>query len=102
MKVLWVEPIPFETEVVTAAIEAGADAVVTDEPERVRALGRIATVGSGGDLEWGRDVFRVTIASSEDEDRAVEHAQQGPVVVETSDWAVIPLENLVARSDRVY
>jgi len=102
MKVLWVEPIPFETEVVTAALEAGADAVVTDEPERVRALGRISTVGPGGDLEWGRDVFRMTIASSEDENRAVELARQGPVVVETADWTVIPLENLIARSDRVY
>lgn len=102
MKALWVEPVPFETEVVTAALEAGADAVVTDEPERVRALGRIATVGPGGDLEWGRDVFRVTIASSEDEDRAVELAQRGPVVVETADWTMIPLENLIARSDRVY
>jgi 3-dehydroquinate synthase II len=102
MKVLWVEPVPFETEVVTAALEAGADAVVTDEPERVRALGRIATVGSGGELEWGRDAFRVTIASSEDEDRAVALAERGPVVVETPDWTVIPLENLVARSARVY
>ena len=102
MTVLWVEPVPFATEVVTAALEAGADAIVTDEPERVRALGRIATVGPGGDLEWGRDAFRLTIASSDDEDRAVERAQRGPVVVETADWTVIPLENLVARSDRVY
>ncbi|MEN6342777.1 MAG: 3-dehydroquinate synthase II [Methanospirillum sp.] len=102
MKKLWVEPTPFSTEVVTAALEAGADAIVTDEPERVRALGRIATVGTGGDLEWGRDVDRVTIASSDDEDRAVELAKRGPVVVETLDWTVIPLENLIARSDRVY
>ncbi len=102
MKVLWVEPVPFATEVVTAALEAGADAIVTDEPDRVRALGRIATVGPGGDLEWDRDAFRVTIASSDDEDRAVELAGRGPVVVETADWTVIPLENLVARSDRVY
>lgn len=102
MKTFWVEPVPFETEVVTAALEAGADAVVTDEPERVRALGRITTVGVGGDLEWDRDVFRATIASSDDEDRAVEVAKRGPVVVETADWTVIPLENLVARSDRVY
>ena len=102
MKVLWVEPVPFATEVVTAALEAGADAIVTDEPGRVKALGRIATVGPGGDLEWDRDAFRVTIASSADEDRAVELAGRGPVVVGTTDWTVIPLENLVARSDRVY
>jgi 3-dehydroquinate synthase II len=44
----------------------------------------------------------MTIASSEDENRAVELARQGPVVVETADWTVIPLENLIARSDRVY
>ncbi len=102
MKTLWVEPVPFATEVVTAALEAGVDAIVTDEPERVKALGRIATVGPGGDLEWDRDVFRATIASSADEDRAVGLAKRGPVVVETADWTVIPLENLIARSDRVY
>ena len=102
MKALWVEARPFSTPLVTAALEAGADAVVTDEPDRVRALGRITTVGPGGDLEWDRDVFAVTIASSEDEDRAVDLARRGTVVVETSDWTVIPLENLIARSDRVF
>ncbi|HOT93648.1 MAG TPA: 3-dehydroquinate synthase II [Methanoregulaceae archaeon] len=102
MKALWVEVRPFSTRIATAALEAGADAIVTDEPERVRALGRVTTVGPGGDLEWDRDVFAVTIASSADEDRAVELARQGIVVVETSDWTVIPLENLVARSDRVF
>lgn len=102
MRALWVEPVPFSTEVVTAALEAGADAIVTDEPARVKALGRITTVGPGGDLAWDRDVYRVTITSSADEDRAVELGGRGPIVVETSDWTVIPLENLVARSDSVY
>ncbi len=102
MRTFWVEPAPFDTGIVTAALEAGADAIVTDEPERVRALGRIATVGSGGDLVWDRDVFRIAIRSTEDEDRAVALARQGPVVVEPSDWTVIPLENLVARADRIY
>ena len=102
MKALWVEARPFSTRIATAALEAGADAIVTDEPDRVRALGRVTTVGPGGDLEWDRDVFVVTIASSADEDRAVELTHQGTVVVETSDWTVIPLENLIARSDRVF
>jgi 3-dehydroquinate synthase II len=102
MKALWVEARPFSTAIATAALEAGADAIVTDEPDRVRALGRITTIGPGGDLEWDRDLYGVTIASSEDEDRAVDLAKQGVVVVETSDWTVIPLENLIARSDRVY
>lgn len=102
MKAFWVEPVPFSTDVVTAALEAGADAVVTDQPDRVKALGRIATVGPGGDLEWDRDAFRVRITSSEDEDRAVALARGGPVVVETPDWTVIPLENLVARAQNVY
>ncbi|MGD9936228.1 MAG: 3-dehydroquinate synthase II [Methanoregulaceae archaeon] len=102
MKALWVEARPFSTGIATAALEAGADAIVTDEPDRVRALGRVMTVGPGGDLEWNRDVFAVSIASSADEDRVVELSRQGTVVVETSDWTVIPLENLIARSDRVF
>ncbi|NLX49457.1 MAG: 3-dehydroquinate synthase II [Methanospirillum sp.] len=101
MKTLWVESIPLVTAVVTAALEAGADGIVTDEPDRVRALGRVATIGPGGEMEWDRDVFRVTVASGEDEDRAVDLAQRGPVVVEAADWTVIPLENLVSRSDRI-
>ena len=102
MKALWVEARPFSTRIATAALEAGADAIVTDEPGRVRALGRVTIVGPGGDLEWDRDVFAVAIASSADEDRAVDLSRQGVVVVETSDWTVIPLENLIARSDRVF
>lgn len=102
MKALWVEARPFSTGIATAALEAGADAIVTDEPDRVRALGRVMTVGPGGDLEWNRDVFAVSIAFSADEDRVVELSRQGTVVVETSDWTVIPLENLIARSDRVF
>jgi 3-dehydroquinate synthase II len=46
-------------EVVTAALEAGADALVVPAgwQERVKELGRIATVSADGDLKPGRDVY---------------------------------------------
>jgi 3-dehydroquinate synthase II len=102
MKDLWVEVRPWRTELATTAIESGADALVVDRAADARALGRITTVAPDGDLVWDRDVFSVTIEGKEDEERAVSLSGTGIVVVDTSDWTVIPLENLVSRSERIY
>jgi 3-dehydroquinate synthase II len=43
----------------------------------------------------------VTIAGKADEQRVVELSRSAPVIVSTTDWTVIPLENLVAAGARV-
>jgi 3-dehydroquinate synthase II len=102
MKELWVEIRPWKKDLATAAIESGADALVVDSAGDARALGRVATVAPDGDMVWDRDVFRVSIGGKEDEERAVALSGRGIVVVDTRDWTVIPLENLVSRSDCIY
>jgi 3-dehydroquinate synthase II len=101
MKELWVDIRPWKKVLATAAIESGADAVVVDEAGPMRELGRICTIAPDGDLVLGKDVEEVQILDKESEQRAAKKAARGPVIVSTTDWTVIPLENLVAQSDRI-
>jgi 3-dehydroquinate synthase II len=101
MKELWVDIRPWNKALATVAIESGADVIVTDQVDRVRELGRVRVVGPDGDLVPDCDVFECTIAGKADEERASALAARGYVIVDTADWTVIPLENLISRSDRI-
>ncbi len=103
MKLFWVKAVPWKKGLVTSALEAGADAVMVEaqDTEKVRELGIIKVISENGDLVPEKDVFFVKIASKEDEERALELSKQGIVVVDAEDWKIIPLENLVAQSDRI-
>ncbi len=96
-KRFWVAPEPFSSELVTAAVEAGADAVAVPagQTEAVHALGRVQTLADDGDLQWGRDVQRLRIANRADEERL---DPRRFTVIENADWTIIPLENLIARA----
>ncbi len=100
MRQVWVRIVPYDKSLVTAALEAGAQGVWVEGgmEDDVRALGRVTVVAPGGDLVPGRDFQVVEVASGEDQERALSLARQGPLVVDTADWRVIPLENLVAAA----
>jgi 3-dehydroquinate synthase II len=101
MKEFWVDIRPWRKELATTAIESGADVIVAETATTVKALGRMKVVSDDGDFRWGTDVFEVTIRGTEGMEEAEAMAKRGYVVVETGDWRVIPLENLVAISDRI-
>ncbi len=101
MKQFWVDCRPWNKEIATTAIESGADALVVDKAEDVKRLGRIATVAPDGDIKPGTDVTEITITDKESENKAAQLGKHKPVIVTTSDWTVIPLENLVAQSDHI-
>ncbi|MDD1673348.1 MAG: 3-dehydroquinate synthase II [Methanomicrobiales archaeon] len=101
MKEFWVDIRPWKKALATAAIESGADAVVVEKAGSIRELGRVCTVAPDGDLILGKDVVEVQIADKAGEQAAVEKAKHGLVIVSTTDWTVIPLENLVAQSDHI-
>jgi 3-dehydroquinate synthase II len=104
MKEVWVNADPWEKELVTVALEAGADAVVVPEEKEktVKELGLIKTVSAEGDVKWGKDVARMEIQSVEDEEKIVKLSREKKVVVKTSDWTIIPLENLLARTNNIF
>jgi 3-dehydroquinate synthase II len=101
MKQFWVDVRPWNKDIATTAIESGADAVVVDKADDVRRLGRITTVAPDGDLKIGPDVAECTITDKKSENAAAGIKDRKYVIVITSDWTVIPLENLVAQSDRI-
>jgi len=101
MKQFWVDVRPWRKDLATTALESGADVLVVDDAERVRELGRVTAVAENGDLVPGRDVFEVEITDKAAEEEALRLSKQGYTIVRTEDWTVIPLENLVAQSDRI-
>lgn len=119
VKEAWVHLDDFSTEMVTTALEGGADALVLPPSchDKVKALGRITTVAPDGDLIPGRDVMFERLRSPADEARIAGLLAHSPVVLELPElgegiasnapegaargWEVIPLENLVAGGGRL-
>ena len=105
MKEFWIWAEPFDRKVISAAIEAGATAVVVPEEgksDEVKKIGRITVISPDGDLKLGKDVVYVLIKGKEDEERAASFPPNVKVIVETTDWTVIPLENLIAQREELY
>jgi len=104
MKTVWVKAIPWQKELVTEALENGADGVLVEEGRcgDVKELGIITTIAPDGDLKLGEDVLEVTIESKEDEQRAVQLAKGKTVTVKATDWTIIPLENILAEAGSVF
>ncbi len=99
MRQIWVKVDPWDKEMVTTAIEGGADGILVPEgfPEKVKALGRIQTIAEDGDWKIGEDVVYFTVQSSDDEPEIVQLSQRKKVILQTTDWSIIPLENLIAQ-----
>jgi len=98
MKRFWVDVRPFNKDLVIAALESGAEAVLIPDGDspKVRQLGRIKTIERYGDLRPGEDVEFIEIASKADEERAAAIPQPKVVVLSMLDWTIIPIENLLA------
>ncbi len=100
-KLLWVsaegtDPWEKRKERVTAALEAGADAVTVNpgEAKKAKSLCNIKVIGEDVGAKF------IVINNKEDELRAAKEASLGVVVVSTTDWRVIPLENLIAAKKK--
>ncbi|MEW6442189.1 MAG: 3-dehydroquinate synthase II [bacterium] len=102
-KRFWVEAKRWNKDLVTAALESGAEAVKLPKGKSAQAkrLGILATLAPDGDLKPGQDFFEVSIRSRKDEERALRLPADRFLVVRTADWKVIPLENLVAARGRI-
>ena len=104
MKAAWVKVDPWDKSLITAALEGGASAVMIPEGyhQKVKELGRITTIAPDGDLKPDREVVFHEIKSQEDEKEILRLAFNATVVVRTTDWTIIPLENLVAQADNIF
>jgi 3-dehydroquinate synthase II len=109
----WAEP--FDKKAVTTALESGADAIVLPSEDHVEEIKRLAKVEviapsskadkrlcfpqKGDDLS-GCDMAYVKIEGKADEELAAKLSV--PVIIETTDWTVIPLENILAQKKDVF
>lgn len=103
MRKIWVRVDPWDKNIVTTALEGGADGIMVPKgySEKVKKLGRIQTVSEDGDLRLGKDVIFYTIKSSDDEDEIIKLGRSKKVILQCEDWTVIPLENLIAKGAEV-
>ena len=99
MRKIWVKVDPWDKNMVTTALEGGADGIIVPPgfPEKVKALGRIETIAEDGDLKIGEDVIFYDIQSGDDEEEIVKLSQNKRVILKCRDWTIIPLENLIAK-----
>ncbi|MCX6694715.1 MAG: 3-dehydroquinate synthase II [Candidatus Altiarchaeota archaeon] len=105
-KEVWVradgsQPWDRRKKLITTALESGCSAVMVNsgEEEKARSLGRIAVVseGQGADVRLGRNAFYKSIQNKVDEQEVVKLGRKaGYVVVNSLNWKVIPLENIIA------
>jgi len=98
MKQCWLHLPEWNKDLVTEAIESGVDVILT-VPElcsRIRELGRIKIAApENGDLLVPDDIETVIIKNKNDEDHAADLLKNRIVAVRTTDWDIIPLENLI-------
>jgi 3-dehydroquinate synthase II len=99
MRKIWVKVDPWDKNMVTTALEGGADGIMVPKgfSEKVKALGRVQTISEDGDLKLGKDVVFFEIKSGEDEEEITKLSQTKRVILQCSDWTIIPLENLIAK-----
>jgi 3-dehydroquinate synthase II len=104
MKKIWVKVIPWDREIAGIALECGADALWTPAGmgQEVRKMGILATVSEDGDLQLGRDVVVKEIREKRDEEEILALSLSKKVVVRGADWKIIPLENLLSRTNNLF
>jgi 3-dehydroquinate synthase II len=104
MKKIWVKVIPWEQEIARTALECGADALWTPPGmgQEVRKVGILPTVSEDGDLQLGRDVVVKEIREKKDEEEILALSLSKKVVVRGRDWMIIPLENLLSRTNNLF
>ncbi|WPM31201.1 3-dehydroquinate synthase II [Hydrogenobacter sp. T-2] len=106
MKDFWFWAEEYDKKLITTALESGARVILLSDPSRsseVKALGRVQVASKeGGDLKEGEDYVYVLIKGKEDEERAGRFPPHIKVIVETTDWTIIPLENLIAQREELY
>ncbi len=88
--------VPYNKGLVTQALEAGVDAIITEASavDTVAALARVEVLSQD-------DIELVCLQSSADEEEAIRLLQAGRNVVLSQGWEVIPVENILAQSDNL-
>ncbi|MCB9494532.1 MAG: 3-dehydroquinate synthase II [Desulfobacteraceae bacterium] len=96
---IWVKIIPYNKEMVLTALECGVEGIMVEKgfDEKVRELGIVKTVSETGDIKIGKDAVTYKITDGSQEEEIQKLSLDKLVILECSDWNIIPLENLIAK-----
>ncbi len=96
MRTILFKSVPFSKEAVTLALESGVDGIIVPEKHvaPVQALARCKVLCDDA-------VCTLELTAKADEEEAASRLAAGEDVVLARGWEIIPVENLLARSDRV-
>ena len=103
MKKFWFDARNWNRDLVTIALESGVDAIVvsSENVQKIRDLGLVNIVAENGDIKLGDEVIEIEINNRDDEKKAISLGSSKIVIIKTSDWMVIPLENLVSQTKNI-
>jgi 3-dehydroquinate synthase II len=65
-------------------------------------MGIIPTVAEDGDLVLGRDVVEKEIREKQDEEEIFDLTLSKKVIVKGVDWTIVPLENLLSKTNNIF
>ena len=65
-------------------------------------MGFISTIAEDGDLMLGRDVVEKEIREKKDEEEIITLSLSKKVVVKGGNWTIIPLENLLSKTNNLF
>ena len=96
MKKVLFSGVPFDKGEITLALESGVDAVIVERERvaEVQALSKIPVLAA-------EDQPYVLLSSKADEEEAVRLLAQGKDVILKEGWEIIPVENILAQSERL-
>ena len=96
MKKVLFSGVPFDKGEITLALESGVDAVIVEREHvaSVQALSKIPVLAA-------EDQPYVLLSSKADEEEAVRLLAQGKDVILKEGWEIIPVENILAQSERL-
>jgi 3-dehydroquinate synthase II len=106
MKKIWFHLHAWDKKLVTTVLEVGFDALLVPEDciEKVRSLARIPLIStsSKADFVLGKDVMIVLIDNKSKEKEVIKHQGKIPVIIQNMDWTIIPLENLLSKTNNIF
>lgn len=99
-KLFWIDLRKYEKKFLTAAVEAGAEAILLPDGKsaEVKKVAKVTTIAADGDLKPGKDVAIVRITKKADEEEVTKLKGTIPAIIENIDWTIIPLENLISKT----
>ncbi|KJR43938.1 3-dehydroquinate synthase [Candidatus Magnetoovum chiemensis] len=102
MKKVWIEIDKWDKSLVTDALENGADALFVTNDEYGDKIKNLAKIDVYNKSALPENISFVRIAQKTDEEEAAKLPVSTSLIIETSDWKVIPLENLIAQRGNLF